>query len=194
MVVAVVVVVVVGMVVGRILWFLSSIRIFRLILTAILRWRGVIRLMGARRNPYAEGESWKTGSSEKQSNMEKYLVWLLTPRGERQPPSKQKYADSIGVTFQTLRNYEKERWFQSELDRQARGLFKAARMQDVIDNMYDIATSDVHKNAVSAARLLVDWSSRHSQDEQTTEISDLSLEELLEKVQDMVAQEESLNV
>lgn len=150
--------------------------------------------MGERRNPYADGESWKTGSSEKQSNMEKYLGWLLTPRDSREPPSKAKFATHIGVTTQTLRNYERERWFQAELDRRARGLFKAARMQDVIDNMYQIATSDSHKNAVSAARLLVDWSSRHTQDEKTDSMSDLSLEELLVRVQDLVDQEGLLNV
>lgn len=150
--------------------------------------------MGARRNPYALGESWKTGSSVKQANMEKYLGWLLTPRDVREPPSKRKFADSLGVTFQTLKNYERERWFQAELDRRARGLFKATRMQDVIDNMYQIATSDVHKNAVSAARLLVDWASRHSQDERTDSMSDISLEDLLLQVQDLVDKEGLLNV
>ena len=60
--------------------------------------------------------------------------------------------------------------------------------------LYQIATSDVHKNVVSAARLLVDWASRHSQDERTDSMSDVSLEDLLLQVQDLVDKEGLLNV
>jgi len=150
--------------------------------------------MGVRRNPYAEGESWKTGSSVKQANMEAYLDWLLVPEAEREPPSKAKFARQLGVTQQTLRNYERERWLQSELDRRARGLFKAAKLQDVVETMYEIATDSSAKNAVSAARLLLEWSSRKTADESDgVHLDEMSLEELLELV-NRLAEQEGLKV
>jgi len=150
--------------------------------------------MPARHNPYKEGESWKTGSGLKQERMEAYLEWMLTPSSLREPLSKTKFAESLDITYQTLLNYEREKWFQSELDRRARGLFKAARLQDVIDNMYEIATSESHKNAVSAARLLLEWSGKKSADEKDSSVEELSLEDLLERVNAFIDREQESNV
>jgi len=132
-------------------------------------------------SPFRKGESWKTGSQDKVDRMKAYLDWILTPAADRMPSTKKEFAESIGVTVQTLWNYEKETFFQKEIDKQSRGLFKASRMPDVIDTLFRIATDDSSKNAVSAARLLMDWQSRIVDDDETdyTGLSKEQLEELL---------------
>lgn len=130
---------------------------------------------------YAEGESYKTGSSLKQQRMEAYLEWSLTPEGARTPSTKTKFAESIDVTLQTLANYDKDKWFQREFTKRGRGLFSVQRASKVVDTLFTIATDKEHKNAVTAARLLLDWAAR-GEVEADFKASNLSDEALLEIV------------
>ena len=130
---------------------------------------------------YAKGESWKTGSSLMRERMEAYLEWSLTPKAARKPKGKTEFAASLDVTLQTLANYEKNVWYQNEFIKRGRGLIKVARAQDVLDNLYTIAIDSEHKNAVTAARLLLEWMEKGQESEEKS-ASDLSTEELVEIV------------
>lgn len=132
---------------------------------------------------YADGESYKTGSSLKRERMETFLEWLLVPEGARKPKTKTQFAESIDVTLQTLANYERDRWFQKEYAKRSRGLFTVVRASKVVDNLFSIATDKEHKNAVSAARLLLEWAGK-GEVEASADASSLSDEELLNIVRD----------
>lgn len=132
---------------------------------------------------YAKGESYKTGSSLKRQRMEAYLEWSLIPEGAREPKTKTKFAESIDVTLATLANYDKDKWFQREFTKRSRGLFSVQRADKVIGTLFTIATDKEHKNAVTAARLLLDWAAR-GEAEATFVASDLSDEELIEQVRE----------
>jgi hypothetical protein len=142
--------------------------------------------MTNRKNPYKVGESWKTGSSDKLDRMKAFLDWTLADPAEREPATKTEFAASVGVSLQTLHNYEKEPWFQRQVDRQSRGLFKATRMPDVISTLFRIATDEGHKNAVAAARTLLEWQSRivESEDTDFSGLTTEQLEEMLNVVSD----------
>lgn len=130
---------------------------------------------------YAEGETWKDGSSLKRERMEAYLEWVLTPEAARKPSTKTEFAASLDVTLQTLANYDKDRWFQSQYTKRSRGLFSVKRAQKVIDNLYSIAIDQEHKNAVTAARLLLEWMEK-GQEQAEKSASDLPTDELIEIV------------
>ncbi len=130
---------------------------------------------------YTEGESWKTGSQGKYDRMEAYLEWLMTPEAERAPKTKKAFAAKLDVTVQTLANYEKDLWFQRELNKRSRGLFKATKMLDVISSMVTIATNPENRNAVSAARLLLDWQDKIVEHEKI-DLAGISTAKLLEMI------------
>lgn len=134
---------------------------------------------------YEEGESWKTGSSAKFERMNQYIEWILTPKDARRPSTKKEFAKLLDVTPQTLANYEKELYFQKEVDKRSRGYFKAASMPDVISTLVKVATDVEHKQVVSAGRLLLEWQDKVVRDD-TPDLTDLNLQELLEKVQEIV--------
>lgn len=132
---------------------------------------------------YAPGEHWKTGSSLKRQRMEQYLEWAITPPQLREPRTKKGFAESIEVTVQTLANYDRDVWFQREATKRSRGLFKATSATDVISTLTDIATDKEHKNAVSAARLLLEWMDKGTDEHSDTSFGDLSDDELKEKLE-----------
>lgn len=89
-----------------------------------------------------EGESWKTGSQDKLDRMDEYLEWLLTPKDYREPPSKAKLAESLGITQQTLRNYDKDPHFQRRLMEDARTAAKVHKLPDLLEALYRIAQGE----------------------------------------------------
>jgi hypothetical protein len=134
---------------------------------------------------YNEGESWKTGSSPKRQRMEAYLEWAITPSQLREPRLKKELAESLGITVQTLANYDRDIWFQAQVAKRSRGLFKATSATDVISTLVSIATDKEHKNAVAAARLLLDWAERGVDEHSDASFGDLSTEELQAKLEAM---------
>jgi hypothetical protein len=134
---------------------------------------------------YDEGESWKTGSTPKRQRMEAYLEWVITPSEAREPRLKRELAESLGVTVQTLANYDRDVWFQREVAKRSRGLFKATRATEVISTLVAIATDKEHKNAVTAARLLLEWMDKGTDEHSEAGFGDLSAEELAAKLEAM---------
>ncbi len=126
-----------------------------------------------------DGESFKTGSSDTEERKEAYIEWLLTPKEERKPNTKAAFADVIGVSTQTLRNYARDPKVQSELVRRGRAINKVERAQDVLGSLYNMATGGAEgltttpAAAVSAAKVWLDWT-----DQQVSEGNDIPLEEL----------------
>ena len=136
---------------------------------------------------FAPGESWKTGSTLRRQRMEMFLEWCLTPPSERDPQGRQGFADRMGVALSTLWRYEQDRWFQDELMARRRGLFKVVDVQTVLENLVKIASDPLNKQAVSAARTLLEWSDKAGPVEQGINLSELSIEELMELAQEAYA-------
>lgn len=139
---------------------------------------------------FADGESWKTGSSLRRQRMEMYLDWFLTPVASRHPQSKVAFADQIGVAESTLWRYERDRWFQDELVSRRRGLFKVVDVQKIIENLVTIASDPENKQAVSAARTLLEWSEKVGPAEHSVKLDELSTEELMELAKELYVRAE----
>ena len=124
-----------------------------------------------------DGESFKTGSSATEERKESYIEWLLTPKEERKPNTKAGFADVIGVSTNTLRNYARDPKVQAELVRRGRAINKVERAQDVLDSLYEMAIGKTERAtpaaSVSAAKVWLDWT-----DQQISEGNDIPLEEL----------------
>lgn len=130
-----------------------------------------------------EGESFKTGSSETVERKEAYIEWLLTPVSERSPNTKAGFADVIGISTQTLRNYARDPAVQSELIRRGRAINKVERAQDVLDALYKMATGEAAGTtpsaAVSAAKVWLDWTEKVVAEGNDLELENMPREELL---------------
>ena len=116
----------------------------------------------------------------KRARMEEYLEWLLTPDDERDPPLKTQMAARLGVSLQTLHNYDSDRWLQDEYMRRARGHFKVAKFGRVLDTLYQIATNPSHKSSVTAANAILRWVSENIETEKPVDLSEYSEEEIMD--------------
>lgn len=73
---------------------------------------------------------------------EKYLEWLCCVPSERQPATKQAYADGIGVSAETLRRWEKDDSFRKEWERRSGEIVGSPeRSQQVLETLYRQALS-----------------------------------------------------
>lgn len=121
-----------------------------------------------------------TASEAKRARMEEYLDWLLTPEGERDPSLKTQLAERLGVSLQTLHNYDGDRWLQDEYMRRARGHFKVAKFGRVLDTLYQIATNPSHKASVTAANAILRWVETNIETESTVDLSKYTDEEIMD--------------
>ncbi len=133
----------------------------------------------------AEGEpedaSWKTGSAAKEGRMARYIEWLLTPKALREPNSKAKLADELGVHPQTLRNYQKDPLFQRRLLEEGREIARVDQVPDILENLYNIARDPNHRQTVSAARTFLDHVERMVPPSGSTpDVKSMTSEELTE--------------
>ena len=99
-------------------------------------------------------------SRAKEMRQAAYLEWLLLPREQRNPRTKTAVADLLGVTTSTLLSYEKEPDFRGEVQRRLGAIFRVDKLADVFSTLYKIATDTESPRAVSAAKVLVEWSER----------------------------------
>lgn len=114
---------------------------------------------------------------------ESYIDWLCTAPAEREPPSKQKYADSVGLTTETLRRWEKDKTFREEWQRRSDSVLGSPeRQQSVLDVLYKQALS----GDVKAADLFLRATGKMApptvtlKDERTAStLSDAQLEDLI---------------
>ena len=139
-----------------------------------------------KKSGYDEGESWQTGSSIKRANMELLVEWLLTPREVREPKTKTALAEQLGVTTQTLRNYEKDLFVVKELQRRRRDVFKVEHVGDIVATLVVRATDpDAGASGNQAAKILLDWGDKQTQDMNAAALRDLSDAELKGMLADM---------
>lgn len=128
-------------------------------------------------------------SDARRERLEAYLEWLLTPKRERKPTSKAKYADEAGVTTQTLRNYSRDPWLQAEYAKRSRAENKVERSGDVVDRLYQLATDEsgaVSAQAqVSAAKAFLEHTDKALQDLSVADLEDMSLDQLREALDDL---------
>lgn len=118
--------------------------------------------------------SWKTGSDAKKDRIDVYIAWLLTPAGEREPSSKAKLAEEMGVTAQTLRNYQKDPTFLRRLQDDARAHARVDRVPDILEALYNQATDPLNPRSVAAGKAYLDYIEKI----QPLVESDLNVEEM----------------
>ena len=109
--------------------------------------------------------SWKTGSPAKKARMEKFIDWCLTPHDEREPKSKAKLAAEMGVSENTLRNYQREKTFQQQVQDRARAMARVDRLPAILDTLYEQATDPSNSRSVTAARTLMEFMSEATAEE-----------------------------
>ncbi len=66
-------------------------------------------------------------------------------------------------------------------------MFKVVDVQKIIENLVTIASDPDNKQAVSAARTLLEWSEKVGPQEQGLNLAELSIQELMELAQEAYA-------
>ena len=122
--------------------------------------------------------------------MEMYVEWLLMPVAEREHVTKTAFADSLGVTTQSLRNYARDPWVQSEMAKRGRAMNKVERVSDVVDNLFRIATGrpavvdaalDQYPSTatqVSAAKAFLEWTDQVVVELASVDLADMSFDDM----------------
>lgn len=123
------------------------------------------------------GSGPKSDRQARRQRMAVYLAWLLQPKDEREPRTKKDMADRLGVTFQTLLNYERDPDFSTEVRRQLGQAFRVDRLPALFESLYRTATEPENPRQVQAARTLLEWWGKPDL-EAATDLADLTAEEL----------------
>ena len=137
--------------------------------------------MGKKDSVYGPGESFKTGSQQKRDNMVLFVEWLLAPAGEREPALRRDFAEVLGVTTQTLRNYERDAFTINTLQARRREVFKVAEVDEVIRGLVYRAkdvTGTFPSPANAAAKILLDWAEKQNVELNADAVRDMSDDEL----------------
>jgi len=126
-------------------------------------------------------------SEQRRRNMEAYLEWLLTPPSERVLKTKSAFGDALGVTTQSLRNYARDPWLQSEMSKRGRAINKVERAGDVVDALFEIATDreQTPSARVSAGRVFLEWTDKVVADLSPSDLHEMSFDQLRELLDDM---------
>lgn len=108
-----------------------------------------------------------------------YMAWLIQPKDEREPRTKQAMAEVLGVTVQTLFNYERDPDFAGAVRERLSRAFKVDRLPNLFESLYATATDPENPRQVTAARTLLEWFGRSDAAQgAAAELANLSLEEL----------------
>jgi len=116
-------------------------------------------------------------------NQQKYLDWLCTAPSERNPASKQGFADAIGVDVTTVRRWEKKDVFARLWESRARAVQGSPeRTQKVLDTLHERALD----GDVRAAQLWLQAMDKMAPaqvevktDRQAAQLSDEELDDLI---------------
>ena len=115
------------------------------------------------------------------ARMQLLAEWLLTSAAMRlqigMPENQVGLAEVIGVSAVTISNWKKHPEFQAIMTSQVRTNVGAVHMANIIDNMVALACSD-KPQAVSAAKLLMQWyqdTKPKGSDRSLTQLSDEEL-------------------
>jgi transcriptional regulator with XRE-family HTH domain len=120
--------------------------------------------------------------SDKQARLERqaaYLAWVLQPREERVPRTKKALAERMGVSTQTLYNYDRDPDFTAEVRRRLGAAFRVDLLPELFRSLYKTATEPENPRQVQAARTLLDWLGRAAEEGTQGALAELSDEELV---------------
>lgn len=133
-----------------------------------------------------QGWNWKTGSPQKRKNVARYIEWCVTPQALREPESKQKLADEMGVHINTLRNYQRDPAFAKAVTDLTRARARFDRLPDVLDSLYEQARNPDNPRSVSASRLLLDFAMQEDKEESLVDTKGMGQEELVKMALDLL--------
>ena len=85
----------------------------------------------------------------------KLLHWLLLPKAERQPSSQVKFAEEVGVSPRTIRDWMAHPTFRAVWEKEAKAVFDPSMVQAVIDRMYAHALDDTSPKQAKAWELFL---------------------------------------
>ena len=83
-----------------------------------------------------------------------YLNWLMTPPGQREPPTKKEMAQHLDVAPRTLYNWEGSDEFQREL-RTLKGKWGVRWYGDILGRLMAVVQDGQDGNAIRAAQVLL---------------------------------------
>lgn len=84
----------------------------------------------------------------------RYLEWLMTPPGEREPSSKEAFAEAEQVSSRTLYNWEQEDEFQEAL-RSLKVKWGNRWYPDILQSLMDTVLTGPPAQRVAAAKVLL---------------------------------------
>jgi hypothetical protein len=116
----------------------------------------------------------------------KVMEWLTTPVPEREPSSRQKLADLLGVDVRTVRGWTEHPQFVEEWRRRSSAIIGSPdRSRQIMDTLYRAATDPRNRLQVQAAKLYLEATNAIRPPamevtvKRTTELSDAELDALL---------------
>ncbi len=110
--------------------------------------------------------------------MEMYAEWLALPADAREPSTKKDVGKLLGISYETLKDYERDPRFQVMYRDRIAAEFKVSKLGDVIHALGVQAVDPLHPRSVQAARLLLDWMDQHSSAEKDNSLRNADLEEI----------------
>jgi hypothetical protein len=113
----------------------------------------------------------------------KYLEWLMTPPGDREPRAKTAMAEELGVSFKTLYNWESEPLFQEKL-RTLKLEWGNRWYPDILAKLYDTVLNGPPAQSVAAAKVLLAHINIMDETKDTTEYSSEALEKISAALKD----------
>lgn len=114
----------------------------------------------------------------KDSRQAAYLAWIIQPKDVREPRTKTAMAELLGVTVQTLGNYERDPDFGAAVRERLSKHFKVDRLPDLFEALYVTAMDPSNARQVTAARTLLEWFGRTEAEQTGNALAGMSLEEL----------------
>jgi hypothetical protein len=120
----------------------------------------------------------KLSPEARAKRMEMYAEWLALPSEMREPSTKKAVAEKLGVTYDTLKDYEADPRFHRLYTDRLNQEFKVERLGDVLNTLMQQATDPLSTRSVQAARLLLEWMEKRDQFDTDTVLSQLSLDEI----------------
>jgi hypothetical protein len=114
---------------------------------------------------------------------QKYLDWLCTAPAERQPATKSKMADAVGVDITTLRRWEKKPYFKEEWQKRVDDIQGSPeRTQQLLDTLYKKALDGDTKSAqlyLQATNRMAPPTVEIKSDRKAADLSDEELDQLI---------------
>src|SRR3970040_162075 len=98
--------------------------------------------------------SYEQKKQLKVEQMDFYFNWMLTPPVERVPATKTELAAGMGISTQTLYNYEKDPDFRRRIS-SAKEQLSAAWYGDIMGRLKTVVDTGAESNAINAAKVLL---------------------------------------